>query len=110
MAKKNEENVVKVGKPTVKSYDCIIKPVLSEETMKNMETLNKITVQVNKNSNKVEIKNAFEAIFGVKVVSVNILNTKPKAKRVGKYTGTTKVVRKAIVKIAEGQDINLFGE
>ena len=52
----NEEKTVKVGKPTVKSYDCIIKPILSEETMKNMETQNKITVQVNKNSNKVEIK------------------------------------------------------
>ena len=63
---------VKVGKATVKSYDCIIKPILSEETMKNMETMNKITVQVNKNSNKVEIKNAFEAIFGVKVKQVLI--------------------------------------
>ena len=50
-------NEVKTGKATVKSYDCIIKPLLSEETMKNMETMNKITVQVNKNSNKVEIKN-----------------------------------------------------
>ena len=58
---KKEENV-KVGKATVKNYDCIIKPLLSEETMKNMETLNKITVQVNKNSNKVEIKKAIEKI------------------------------------------------
>ncbi len=39
-----------------------------------------------------------------------MVNTKPKAKRVGKYTGQTSPVRKAIVKIAEGQDINLFGE
>ena len=46
---------IKVGKATAKSYDCIVKPILSEETMKNMETMNKITVQVNKNSNKVGI-------------------------------------------------------
>lgn len=104
---KKEENI-KVGKTTIKSYDCIIKPILSEETMKNMETLNKITVQVNKNSNKVEIKNAFEAIFGVKVQQVNVSNVRAKDKRVGKYSGKTSSYKKAVVTLAEGQSLDLL--
>ena len=105
---KNKETEVKVGKPTVKSYDCIIKPILSEETMKNMETMNKITVQVNKNSNKVEIKNAFEAIFGVKVKQVNVSNVRAKDKRVGKYSGKTSSYKKAVITLAEGQSLDLL--
>ena len=99
---------VKTGKATIKSYDCIIKPILSEETMKNMETMNKITVQVNKNSNKVEIKNAFEAIFGVKVKQVNVSNVRAKDKRVGKYSGKTSSYKKAVITLAEGQSLDLL--
>ena len=99
---------VKTGKATIKSYDCIIKPILSEETMKNMETMNKITVQVNKNSNKVEIKNAFEAIFGVKVKQVNVSNVRAKDKRVGKYSGKTSSYKKAVITLAEGQSLELL--
>ena len=99
---------VKTGKATIKSYDCIIKPLLSEETMKNMETMNKITVQVNKNSNKVEIKNAFEAIFGVKVKQVNVSNVRAIDKRVGKYSGKTSSYKKAVITLAEGQSLDLL--
>ena len=49
-------------------------------------------------------------MFGVDVVSVNVVNVKPKTKRMGRYVGKTKAIRKAYVKIAAGQDINLFGE
>ena len=105
-SKKTE--TVKTGKATVKSYDCIIKPILSEETMKNMETMNKITVQVMKNSNKVEIKNAFETIFGVKVKQVNVSNVRAKDKRVGKYSGKKSSYKKAIITLAEGQSLDLL--
>lgn len=90
--------------------DIIIRPIITEKSMKLMEADNKVTFEVAKGSNKTQVRQAVESIFGVKVEAVNILNTKPKAKRVGKYTGETKVIRKAIVKIAAGQDINLFGE
>lgn len=106
--KKATKETVKIGKATVKSYDCIVKPILSEETMKNMETLNKITVQVNKNSNKIEIKNAFEAIFGVKVKQVNVSNVRAKDKRVGKYSGKTSSYKKAVITLAEGQSLDLL--
>ena len=51
-----------------------------------------------------------ENIFHVDVEKVNIVNVKPKEKRMGKYVGTTSAVHKAIVKIKAGQDIDLFGE
>lgn len=106
--KASKKETVKVGKTTARSYDCIIKPILSEETMKNMETLNKITVQVDKKSNKIEIKNAFEAIFGVKVKQVNVSNVRAKDKRVGKYYGKTSSYKKAVITLAEGQSLDLL--
>ena len=75
-----------------------------------MDADNKVTFEVAKGTNKIQIRQAVEAIFGVKVEQVNVINVKPKTKRMGKYVGKTKAVRKAIVKITEGQDINLFGE
>lgn len=93
-----------------KARDIIIRPIITEKTMKCMDADNKVTFEVAKGSNKTEVKQAVEEIFNVKVEKVNILNVKPKTKRMGKYVGKTKHVRKAIVKIAEGQDINLFGE
>lgn len=90
--------------------DIIIRPIITEKTMKYMDADNKVTFEVAKGTNKIQIGQAVEAIFGVKVEQVNVINVKPKTKRMGKYVGKTKAVRKAIVKIAEGQDINLFGE
>ena len=83
--------------------DIIIRPIITEKTMRYMDADNKVTFEVKKGTNKTQVKQAVEAIFGVDVV-------KPKTKRMGKYVGTTKNVRKAYVKIKEGQDINLFGE
>lgn len=93
-----------------KARDIIIRPIITEKSMKCMDADNKVTFEVAKGSNKTEVKQAVEEIFNVKVEKVNILNVKPKTKRMGKYVGKTKAVRKAIVKITEGQDINLFGE
>ncbi len=88
--------------------DIIIRPIITEKTMKNMDADNKITFEVAKGTNKTQVKQAIEAIFNVEVVKVNVVNCKPKTKRQGKYVGKTNAVRKAIVKIAAGQEINLF--
>jgi large subunit ribosomal protein L23 len=88
--------------------DIIIRPIITEKSMKLQEADNKVTFEVKKGCNKTEVRQAIEAIFAVKVEKVNILNVRPKSKRVGKYTGTTSAVRKAVVKLAEGHKINLF--
>ena len=58
-------------------------------------------------TNKIQIKQAVEAVFNVKVESVNTINVKPKKKRVGRYVGKTSQVKKAIVKLKEGSSIEL---
>ena len=90
--------------------DIIIRPIITEKSMRYMDADNKITFEVAKGTNKVQIAQAVKAIFGVDVEKVNIINVKPKTKRVGRYVGKTKANRKAIVKIKAGQEIDLFGE
>ncbi|WP_296878505.1 50S ribosomal protein L23 [Thomasclavelia sp.] len=90
--------------------DVLKKPVLTEKTMTLSAEENKYTFDVDVNANKTEIKQAVEAMFGVKVEKVNVMNVKPKKKRMGRYEGKTNRRRKAIVKLAEGDSINYFGE
>ena len=90
--------------------DIIIRPIITEKSMRYMDEDNKVTFEVAKGTNKIEVARAVEHIFGVDVEKVNIMNVKPKKKRVGRYVGKTKAVRKAIVKIKAGHDIDLFGE
>ena len=64
-----------------------------------------ITFDVDVNTNKTEVKVAVEKMFDVKVEKVNIMNVKPKTKRMGRYVGKTKRRKKAIVKLKEGYSI-----
>jgi len=84
-----------------RAYDIIKKPILTEKTYGFM-TEGKYTFEVSKDSNKLEIREAVEVLFNVKVVSVNTMNYKGKPKRMGKYEGRTRSWKKAIVKLAEG--------
>jgi large subunit ribosomal protein L23 len=88
--------------------DIIVRPLITEKTMKLQEADNKVTFEVARHANKTEVRQAIEEIFNVKVEKVNIVNVRPKTKRVGKYEGTTSAVRKAIVKLAPGHKINLI--
>lgn len=88
--------------------DIIIRPIITEKTMKLTETENKFTFAVDKKANKVAIKQAIEEIFNVKVESVNTVNVRSKTKRVGRYIGRTSAYKKAVVQLPKGQDINLF--
>lgn len=95
----------------MKDYrDIIVRPIITEKTMQMMDADNKYTFEVAKGTNKVEVAKAVEALFNVKVEKVNMMNTKPKTKRVGRYVGKTSAVHKAIVKVAKDQTIQLFGE
>ena len=88
--------------------DIILRPIITEKTVQLHADENKVTFEVAKGTNKIEIRQAIEEIFDVKVEKVNVLNVKPRKKRVGQYEGMTKSVRKAIVKLAEGSTIDLF--
>ena len=68
---------------------------------------NVYTFKCDKRATKPQIKKAVEEAFGVKVKNVNTINTKAKAKRVGRYAGKTKTYKKAIVTLADGQSIDM---
>ena len=89
----------------MKDYtDIIIAPVITEKSAHQAEQ-NVYTFKVASSANKIEIKKAIEAAFGVKVEKVNTLNTKSKSKRVGRYTGKTKTYKKAFVTLKDGETI-----
>ncbi len=91
----------------MKDYtDIIIAPVITEKSASNAEN-NVYTFKVAKSATKTEIKWAIEKAFNVSVVKINTLNTKPKDKRVGKYTGKTKTYKKAIVTLKDGESIEI---
>ena len=89
------------------AYDVILKPVITETSMDDAQN-KKYTFKVAVDANKTQVKLAVEEIFGVEVEKVNIMNCRPKTKRMGRYVGKTNAVRKAIVKLPAGQEIKIF--
>lgn len=82
----------------MKAEDIIKRPVVTEKSSSDMQE-GKYTFEVAKKATKVQIANAVEELFGVKVVSVNTITVKGKEKRVGVHQGKTSDWKKAIVKI-----------
>lgn len=87
----------------MKNFDIIIRPVITEKTMADMEE-DKYTFEVAKKSNKSEIKKAIEEIFSVKVEKVNTMNMTGKVKRQGMNVGKRPDWKKAIVTLAPGSE------
>ena len=87
--------------------DIIKGPILSEKSTTLAQEGNTVVFSVDTKANKVQIKQAIEKVFNVKVESVNTITVRPKKKRVGKYPGKTAKVKKAIIKLQEGSSIEL---
>lgn len=87
--------------------DIIKAPIITEKSANIQAEGKKVVLKVDKSANKVQIRQAVESAFGVKVKSVNTVNVRPKKKRVGRYEGTTKAYKKAIVTLAEGSELDL---
>ena len=84
----------------------IERTVQSEKSLKIREINNTYVFKVNKGANKKDIKDAVEKYFNVKVDDVNTVIIRGKFKRVGKYTGKLPNIKKAYVKLQEGQRIS----
>ena len=92
----------------MQNYRDIIKgPIMTEKSSDLAKNKNTITFSVDPKANKTQVKQAIEKIFNVKVESVNTVTVRPRKKRVGKYTGYTNKVKKAIVKLKDGSSIEL---
>ena len=79
------------------NYRDIIKaPIITEKASNLKENENTYTFSVDVKANKTQIKQAIEAIFNVKVESVNTINVHPRKKRVGRYSGYTNRVKRLL--------------
>ncbi len=87
--------------------DIIKGVIVTEKSTDLSQNANTYTFSVDVKANKTQIKQAIEEVFKVKVESVNTVTVRPKKKRVGRYTGTTNKVKKAIVKLKAGSSIEL---
>ncbi|MCD7772131.1 MAG: 50S ribosomal protein L23 [Oscillospiraceae bacterium] len=89
------------------AQDIILKPVITEASMEDLQA-GKYTFRVAKTANKIEIKDAVEEIFGVKVAKVHTINVRGRHRRMGRTEGKTSDWKKAIVTLAEGSKTIAF--
>jgi len=85
----------------------IIRPILTEKARELAEK-GQYVFEVSKLANKSEIKKAIEKLFKVKVEKVRIVNLPAKPRRFGRVFGKKKGIKKALVKLKEGQKIEIF--
>ena len=89
-------------------WEIIKGPIITEKSNDLLEKENKYTFKVALDANKVEIKQAIEAIYNVKVLDIATVRVLPKRRRVGKYEGYRPAYKKAIVKLAKDDKIDAF--
>ncbi len=88
--------------------DVVIEPVVSEKSYDLIEDFNIYTFVVDRGANKTQIKQAVSKIFDVNVISVNTMNRKGKVKRTGYVVGKRKNTKRALVKLAVGDSIEIL--
>jgi len=90
----------------------IIKPIITEKITKDGEVFNRFGFVVDRKANKVQIKKAVEAAYGVTVLDVNTMNVRPdrstKYTKSGLISGKTNAYKKAIVSVKEGETIDFY--
>lgn len=91
----------------------ILRPIITEKATNDSELNNRYAFFVDTKSNKIEIKKAIQSMYNVDVLSVKTMVYAPKVKsrytKSGLQVGATNKMKKAIVEIAEGQEIDLYG-
>jgi len=90
----------------------LVKPIITEKAERLSENLNQYSFVVHRRANKIEIKKAIEAMYSVNVDSVNTMVMPAKQKnrntRAGMIRGRVSSYKKAIIKLADGEEIDFF--
>ena len=89
-------------------YNIIKSPLITEKTTIQKETSNQVSFKISRKANRVEVKNAIENIFNVKVAGVRTMQVKGKTKQRGRIIGKRKDWKKAIVTLIPGERIDFF--
>jgi large subunit ribosomal protein L23 len=90
------------------AYEIIKRPIITEKSTDQKKTFNKIFFEVDKMANKIEIKQAIQDIFHVKVSKVSTVNMSGKKKRLGVHQGRRPDRKKAMVTLLEGETIEFL--
>jgi large subunit ribosomal protein L23 len=85
----------------------LLRPLMTEKSMQQKDDLNAVTFQVAVDANKVEIRQAVERVFNVKVADVRTANREGKWKRMGRFEGRRASWKKAVVTLMPGHKIEL---
>ena len=89
-------------------FDVLRAPKMSEKTLSLKEEANQFAFEVDKRSNKIQIKESIEKSFKVSVLKVRTMNVRGKKKRLGRYQGLKSSWKKAIITLKEGDTIEYF--
>jgi len=90
------------------NHEIIKRPLITEKTSIQKEMFNKVTFEVDRRANRIEIKKAIETIFNVRVAGVQTMQITGKTKRRGRITGKRRDWKKAIVTLMPGERIDFF--
>ena len=90
------------------AHEIIIRPLITEKTSIQKELFNKVTFEVDRRANRIEIKKAIETVFNVRVASVKTMQITGKTKQRGRITGKRRDWKKAIVTLLPGERIDFF--
>ena len=88
--------------------EIVLRPVITEKTLRIAERENAYTFQVDRTANKVQVRDAIERLFNVAVVDVRTQNIMGKFRRMGRSVGATSNWKKAVVKVKEGDTIEFY--
>ncbi|MBG7616929.1 MAG: 50S ribosomal protein L23 [Chloroflexi bacterium] len=88
-------------------YEVLRRPLITEKNT-SMQVNSKFVFEVDRNANKVQVKEAVEKAYEVKVISVNVINVEGKMRRMGRNQVKGPSWKKAIVTLEQGQTIELF--
>ena len=97
----------------MKFADVLIKPIITEKSNKLSEKRNVYAFRVDRKANKLEIKKAIEAFYGISITDVNTVVVPSKSKsrvtKAGVISGRKPAYKKAYVTVAEGENVDLYG-
>jgi len=89
-------------------YEILKRPIVTEKSSYQSDTLSRYTFEVDVRANKRQIKEAVEQVFNVEVVGVNVMNVRGKKRRWGRILGRTRDWKKAVVTLAPNNSIQFF--
>jgi len=89
-------------------HQIIIRPIVTEKTIGLRDSMNQIVFEIHREANRIQVRNAVENLFNVRVESVKTLQVKGKRKRRGRIIGKRRDWKKAIVTLSAGDKVEFF--